>query len=142
MPACHRLVHDASGPDRWMAHKPSHDGELGAELELFYPRVPFVLLYRVVGSGERADLIAECGLTPDMPACPATIDLSSNAGWPMAAAARAGVALQVDDVADRFPGLVCGEYPEPIRRARCPSCWRAVGGRLACSSWGSARARR
>ena len=95
--------------------------------------VPFALFYRLDEDGRTARLIAQCGLAAGGAASPAVVDLTrDDAGWPLAQVGASGAAAGADDVRARFPGLVCGEYPEPIAAARVlpiapPGHERAIG---------------
>ncbi|MDS4068466.1 MAG: ATP-binding protein [Candidatus Competibacter sp.] len=80
--------------------------------------LPFVLFYKLDKEGRTAHLAACSGLEPGGPASPAMVDLRRDtAGWPLAQVAGDASAVLVEDVPDRFPGLVCGPYPESIRSA-------------------------
>jgi hypothetical protein len=78
-----------------------------AELDL-----PFVLFYKLDAAGRSATLVAQTGLAAGGPASPISVDLRQDTeGWPLASVAAAGKAIELDDVRERFPGLVCGPYP-------------------------------
>jgi len=80
--------------------------------------LPFALFYRVDASRPTAELVAQTGLAAGGPASPLFVDLTRDTeGWPLAALAAEGKPVELQDVRDRFPGLVCGLYPEPIRAA-------------------------
>src|SRR5258706_14008481 len=81
--------------------------------------VPFALFYQLDEDRRTARLVAQTGLAPGGAASPEAVDLTrEDAGWPLARVAATGAATTVDDVRTRFPGLVCGPYPEPIIAAR------------------------
>ncbi len=80
--------------------------------------LPFVLFYRVDPDGKTATLAAQTGLPPGGPASPATLDLTAESGsWPLAEAALSLETVRVADVRERFRGISCGPYPEPIESA-------------------------
>lgn len=80
--------------------------------------LPFALFYRLDAAGQRATLAAHTGLPPDGPATPAAVDLTHpSTGWPLAEARNSSQAIQLEDIRERFPGMVCDPYPEPIQRA-------------------------
>ena len=80
--------------------------------------LPFALFYKLDPAGRVARLVAWAGLAPGGPASPTTVDLTRNGtAWPLAQVAVDGHSILVEDVCDRFSGLVCGPYPEPIRSA-------------------------
>lgn len=81
--------------------------------------VPFALFYRLDNDRRTARLVAQTGLDPGGPASPAVVDLTrEDAGWSLAQVAVTGETAVLDDVTVRFPGLVCGPYPEPIVAVR------------------------
>lgn len=81
--------------------------------------VPFVLFYRIDKDRRSARLVAQAGLAPGGAGGPEVVDLTrEDAGWPLARVAASGMAAAVNDVRTRFPGLVCGPYPEPLTSAR------------------------
>ena len=78
--------------------------------------LPFVLFYRLDAQGRSAQLAGATGLAAGDSACPALVDLTqTTAGWPLAEVARSGKPAYLDDLAQRFPGMICGPYPEPIQ---------------------------
>jgi signal transduction histidine kinase/HPt (histidine-containing phosphotransfer) domain-containing protein len=106
---------------------------LAAQALKAYPYdVPFALFYRIDEAGDTARLVSHTGLAPDSAACVARVDFASgDQGWPLVRSARAGMPLQIDDVAARLPPLVCGEYPEPIQSAILLPIFLPGGERLA-----------
>jgi len=84
--------------------------------------VPFALFYRLDEDHRTARLVAQTGLVSGGAASPVVVNLiREDAGWPLAQVATTGATATVDDVRARFPGLVCGPYPEPIAAARVQS---------------------
>ncbi|HVK68945.1 MAG TPA: PAS domain-containing protein, partial [Polyangium sp.] len=83
--------------------------------------LPFVLLYLADGREGEARLVGESGLAGyEGPAKPAAIPLRgerARATWPLAAAARAGREVLVDDLAARFGALPGGRWGSPPVRA-------------------------
>jgi diguanylate cyclase (GGDEF)-like protein/PAS domain S-box-containing protein len=82
--------------------------------------VPFALFYQIDEAGRSASLAAQAGVLAggSAVAIAAEVDLTQpTAGWPLAEVAASGRSLLVEDVASRFPGLVCHPYPEPIKAA-------------------------
>jgi signal transduction histidine kinase len=80
--------------------------------------LPFVLFYRLAADGRSAHLAGATGLAAGASACPALVDLTQpSAGWPLLEVARSGKPAYLDDLAQRFPELRCGPYPEPSRSA-------------------------
>lgn len=81
--------------------------------------VPFALFYALNDTGSTARLAASAGLPPDGTASPALVDLASGScKWPLAEVVASSTAADLDDVGNRFPGLVCEPYPEPVLRGR------------------------
>jgi signal transduction histidine kinase len=79
--------------------------------------LPFLLFYALDEECATARLVAHAGLAPGEPASQEQIDLGSGCAWPVEEALALGRPLAVEDVERRFPGLVCGPYPEPMKRA-------------------------
>ncbi|MBI3569831.1 MAG: PAS domain S-box protein [Gammaproteobacteria bacterium] len=81
--------------------------------------VPFALCYRIDADRRAARLVAQAGLSPGGNASPMLVDLTgADPVWPLAKVGAGDTAMLVDDLRTRFPGLVCGPYPEPIAAAR------------------------
>jgi PAS domain S-box-containing protein len=79
--------------------------------------VPFVLFYGIDPAGGSAELLAWSGLPAGGPASPRTLDLDDGTGWPIARVFSTRASLLVDDVAQLYPGLSCGPYPDPVAQA-------------------------
>ncbi len=81
--------------------------------------VPFALFY-VAGEDDRSlRLVAQSGVEPGEAVSPEHVDLSDDdCGWPFAEVMASNATAALDDVADRFPGLTSGPYPEPLLKAR------------------------
>ncbi|HEY8035820.1 MAG TPA: EAL domain-containing protein [Methylobacter sp.] len=82
--------------------------------------VPFVLFYQINEDQQTARLAAHAGLAPGGVASPIQVNLAGDdeTGWPMAHVAATCTTAAVDDLQLRFPGLICGPYPEPLASAR------------------------
>jgi signal transduction histidine kinase len=85
-----------------------------AELDL-----PFTLLYLLDRDAGQARRMGSTGLVPGSAACPESLALRAReeVPWPIARVASTGLAVQIDDVRERFPGLCAGPYPELPRHA-------------------------
>ncbi|MDI1433982.1 ATP-binding protein [Polyangium sorediatum] len=83
--------------------------------------LPFALLYLADGREGEARLVGESGLVGyEGPAKPAALPLRgdrSRAAWPLAAAARMGREVLVEDLAARFGALPGGGWGDPPARA-------------------------
>jgi signal transduction histidine kinase len=81
--------------------------------------LPFALIYLLDRTAQRARLVAPMGLAATSAACPAVVDLLApgEASWPLAEVALSGMALQLDDLEQRFGSVDCTAYPEPVRAA-------------------------
>ncbi len=79
--------------------------------------LPFLLAYALDDECTKGRLVAHSGLSAGQPASPATLEVTTGSGWPVAEALSAGRAHAVEDVQARFPGLVCGARSEPVRCA-------------------------
>lgn len=81
--------------------------------------LPFALLYVVNRDAGHARCMGGTGFAPGSPARPELVDLRApqEAPWPIARVTRTGLALQVEDVRERLPGLSSGPYPEQPQRA-------------------------
>jgi signal transduction histidine kinase/ActR/RegA family two-component response regulator len=81
--------------------------------------VPFALLYLVDSDGRRCRLAGIAGIERDTPASPRLVDLvSTDTGWPLAAAARTAGPTRVSGLAARLGHLPPGgPWPEPATEA-------------------------
>jgi len=95
-------------------------GEIGEHIERHGAQlaadVPFLLFYQIDAASGELQLRGRAGLSGDCPLAPGTLALS-DACWPFARASASHAAEQVDDVAARLQGQVCGPYDEPPRSA-------------------------
>ncbi len=81
--------------------------------------LPFVLVYRIDRTQQQAHLVAATGLASGTAASPLVVNLSAPAhsSWPLGEVAQSGLALQVDDVQQRFGAVSCAPYPEAVQAA-------------------------
>lgn len=106
----------------------------GYELDL-----PFVLFYEI--DGRAARLAGSAGLPPDLAATPTTVDLdaSSATPWPLAEVVDKERPMLIEDLQERFGGLLCGPYPEGPKLAQAvpiipPGADRPVAVMIAAAS--------
>ena len=81
--------------------------------------LPFVLTYLIDGTKQQARLAAATGLPASSAASPRLVDLRApgESSWPLGEVALSGLALQINDVQQRFGPVCCSAYPEPVRLA-------------------------
>ena len=81
--------------------------------------LPFVLTYLIDGTKQQARLAAATGLPASSAASPRLVDLCApgESSWPLGEVALSGLALQLNDVQQRFGPVCCSAYPEPVRVA-------------------------
>lgn len=80
--------------------------------------VPFAVGYLLDALASRATLAAATGVEPGSAAAPYTIELrGGHPAWPIAAVARGGAPLLLDDLQARFRGLHTGSWAEATTSA-------------------------
>ena len=81
--------------------------------------LPFVLIYLIDRASRQARLVAPTGLAAESAAGPLLLDLQApgESSWPIGEVALSGVALQVDDLQQRFGSVCCTGYPETVHSA-------------------------
>ncbi len=83
--------------------------------------LPFVLIYLLDETAQKARLTGATGLVPGSPEAPFEIDSSASESsilpWPLAEVAMTGRPVIVNDLSARFGALPCGKWSEPARSA-------------------------
>ena len=93
--------------------------------------LPFVLLYLLDASEQKASLAACNGLEVEGPAAPLHIALDGKGPWPLSHASGSGKSLLLNDLRDRFGEMTTSPWPTPITSAMVhPLNHRPMGGPL------------
>jgi signal transduction histidine kinase len=80
--------------------------------------IPFALLYFLGSEGTNARLMARIGALPESLATPTgDVGVQLPSPWPLLEVARTNQTVLVNDLAERWPGLACGPYPEAAKTA-------------------------
>ena len=79
--------------------------------------LPFVLLYLLDASGQKASLAACNGLEVGGPAAPLLIALDGKGPWPLSHVSGSGKSLLLNDLRDRFGEMTTSPWPTPITSA-------------------------
>lgn len=76
--------------------------------------LPFVTIYLLDEQGKTAKLMATTGLNPGTAASPVEVAID-HSGWDFATVMDTSETLLVENLAERFPPLICEPYPEPLK---------------------------